>query len=52
MLVVVMKDGGRREFNKDAYTDYVWRKEAFVVIRGNQWIAVFNWDCVKEVFCE
>lgn len=49
MLRVVLKDGSIREYSKDDYTDYDWRKEIFIVLNGNQWIAMFNWDCVKEV---
>lgn len=49
MLTVVMKDGNIHEYGEKDFTDYEWRKEAFIVIDNKQWIAMFNWDCVKEV---
>lgn len=48
-LRVVLKDGNVREYKHDEFTDYEWKKEVFVVLKANQWIAMFNWDCVKEV---
>ena len=49
VLTVVMKDGNIHEYDKNDFSDYEWRKEAFIVINDKQWIAMFNWDCVKEV---
>lgn len=49
MLRIVLKDGNVREYKGESFTDYEWKKEAFVVIKGDQWIAIFNWDSVKEV---
>lgn len=49
MLRVVLKDGSIREYHKNEFTDYDWRKDIFIVLNNNQWIAMFNWDCVKEV---
>lgn len=49
MLRVVLKDGSVREFDASDYTDYDWRGSAFVVINGNRWIAIFNWEVVREV---
>ena len=49
VLTVVMKDGNIHEYDKNDFSDYEWRKEAFIVINNKQWIAMFNWDCVKEV---
>lgn len=49
MLRIILKDGGILEYKDDEYTDYNWKKEAFIVINGNQWIAMFNWECVKAV---
>ena len=49
MLTVILKDGNIREYKPEDYTDYEWRKEAFIVLRDNQWISIYNWDQVKEV---
>lgn len=49
-LRVVLRNGNVREYKKDQFTDYEWVKgEAFVVIKGDQWIAIFNWEEVREV---
>lgn len=50
MLTIIMKDGNIREYKQDEFTDYEWRKEIFIVIKGGQWIGMFNWDSVKEVY--
>lgn len=49
MLTVIMKDGNIREYYESDFTDYEWKKEAFIVINGTQWVGMFNWDSVKEV---
>lgn len=49
MLRIVLKDGSIREYKEKGFTDYEWKKEAFIVLNGNQWIGIYNWDCVKEV---
>lgn len=49
MLRIVLKDGSIREYHNNEFTDYQWQKEIFIVINVNQWIAIFNWDCVREV---
>lgn len=54
MLRIVLKDGNIREYKGESFTDYEWRPEAFIVLKDDQWIAIFNWECVKEVLfmCE
>ena len=49
MLTVAMKDGNIKEYGLGEFTEYEWRREVFVVIKGAQWIGMFNWDSVKEV---
>lgn len=49
MLTVVMKDGNIKEYGLGEFTEYEWRREVFVVIKGAQWIGMFNWDSAKEV---
>lgn len=49
MLRVVLKNGDVREYSFDEFTDYDWRPEVFIVLKGNQWIAMFNWSEVREV---
>lgn len=52
MLRIVLKDGIVCKYHNDEFTEYEWKKEVFVVIKNNQWIAMFNWDCVASVFYE
>lgn len=49
MLRIVLKDGSIREYKGESFTDYDWKPDVFVVIKGNQWIAMFNWSEVREV---
>lgn len=49
MLRIVLKNGNVREYKGNQFTDYEWKKKVFVVINGDQWIAMFNWSEVCEV---
>lgn len=49
MLRIVLKDGSIREYKGKEFTDYEWKENIFIVLRNNQWIAMFNWNCVREV---
>ena len=37
MLEIIFKNGDFRTYSKDAYTDYRYYKDIFVVINGSQW---------------
>lgn len=48
ILRVVLKDGSVREYLDGEFLDYDWRPEIFIVKNGDRWVAMFNWDCVRE----
>lgn len=49
MLRIVLKSGDVREYKGSSFTDYDWKPQVFVVLKNDQWIAMFNWDEVREV---
>ena len=48
MLRIVFKNGEVISYGEDDYTDYSYDSKCFIVINGQQWIGIYNMDCV---FC-
>lgn len=51
LLTIILKNGDIRSYDDNAFDDYDWRPEAFIVIKGNQWVGIYNWSEVREVNC-
>lgn len=49
MIVITMKDGTVKCYSGDSFTDYMYDKKCFIVLRGKQWIGIYNIDCVESV---
>lgn len=49
MLRIVFKDGSERKYKKKEFTDYWYTGKVFVVIRGNQWVGIYNIDCIYTI---
>lgn len=49
MLRITLKDGTVNEFSEHEYTGYEFRGKSFVVINGNRWIGIYNFDSVQDV---
>jgi hypothetical protein len=49
MLQITMTNGTYICWNKEQYTDYLYDGKVFVVIKGSQWVGIYNIDHVREI---
>lgn len=49
MIQITLRNGSYIEWNKDQYTDYMYDGKCFIIIRGSQWIGIYNMDCVSNI---
>ena len=49
MIQITMTNGSYICWNKDHYTDYLYDGKIFAVIRGSQWVGIYNIDRVQEI---
>ena len=49
MIKITMANGSYIEWNKEQYTDYMYDGKVFVVIKGSQWVGIYNIDYVREI---
>lgn len=49
MLRIVFKNGEVIVYQPDQYTDYSYDSKCFIVIKGRQWIGIYNMDGVSCV---
>lgn len=49
MLRILLKSGTPIDYRKKDFTSYQWKPEAFIVLKGTQWIGIYNWDSVKLI---
>lgn len=49
MISIVFKDGSVRKYKKKEFTDCYYDGKVFVVIRGKQWISVYNIDIIATI---
>ena len=49
ILQISLKRGEYIEYESDSYTDYMVNGGLFVVLNGDQWIGIYNMDCVEYV---
>lgn len=44
MLKIVFKNGNECYYNETQYDDYKYDGKCFIIIKGNQWIGIYNMD--------
>ena len=49
MIKIVFRNGDMVHYRPIEYTDYRYDGKYFIVIRGDQWIAFYNLDCVESI---
>lgn len=49
MIQITMTGGNRVCWEKEQYTDYMYDGKVFVVIKGAEWVGIYNIDQVKEI---
>ena len=49
MIQITLTNGSYICRNKDQYTDYMYDGKVFVIIKGSQWVGIYNIDHVREI---
>lgn len=52
MLKILFKDGETKIYKKKEYTDYLYDRKSFIVVRKKQWIGIYNLDCIISIEVE
>lgn len=49
VLQISLKRGEYIIYQSSSYTDYMVNGGLFVVLKGDQWVGIYNMDCVEYV---
>ncbi len=49
VIKVVFKNGCICKWKKKEYTDYKYDGKCFIVIRGQQWVGIYNMDSIVSI---
>lgn len=51
-IKIVFKDGEQVTWKKKQFTDYMYDRKCFIVIRKKQWVGIYNLDCISCIWIE
>lgn len=49
MIKIILKNGDVCTYKPDSYTEYKYDRKYFVIINKNQWIGLYNLDCIEYI---
>lgn len=49
MITIIFKNGRMETWDKGAYTDYIYDKKCFIVIRNEKWIGIYNINQTESI---
>lgn len=49
MIKITFKNGNTCEWDKEQYTDYKYDGKCFIIIKGEQYVGIYNLDNVISV---
>ena len=49
MIEIVMRNDEVSYYKPEEYTDYKYDGKYFIVIYENQWIGLYNLDCIRSI---
>ena len=49
MLKITYKNGDAVTYEDHSYTDYSYDSKCFIVINNQQWIGIYNMDCISHI---
>lgn len=49
VIVIVFKNGQEIVWEQNEWNDYAYDGTAFIIKRGNDWIAIYNFDSIISV---
>ncbi len=49
MIKIVFKNGCIAKWKKEQWTDYKYDGKCFIIIKGEQWVGIYNMDSVVSI---
>ena len=49
MIQITMTSGVYDEWKPEQYTDYMYDGKCFIIIKGEQWVGIYNLDSVRKI---
>ncbi len=49
MIQITMNSGIYDEWKPEQYTDYMYDGKCFIIIKGEQWVGIYNMDSVRRI---
>lgn len=49
MIEIIKRNGVTETWDKDQYDDYMYDGKCFVIIKKDQWVGIYNMDCVSSI---
>ena len=49
MIQITMTSGVYDEWKPEQYTDYMYDGKCFIIIKGEQWVGIYNLDSVRRI---
>ena len=52
MIRITFKNGETAIYNGESYTDYLYDRRCFIVVKDLKWIGIYNLDCIDCIVIE
>lgn len=49
MIQITQMNGAYNEWKPEQYTDYMYDGKCFIIMRGEQWVGIYNMDAVRSI---
>jgi len=49
MIQITMNNGCYDEWKSEQYTDYMYDGKCFIIIKGEQWVGIYNMGSVRRI---
>lgn len=49
MIQITMMNGVYDEWKPEQFTDYMYDGKCFIIIKGEQWVGIYNIDAVRRI---
>lgn len=49
MIRITMNNGCYNEWTPEQYTDYMYDRKCFIIIKDEQWVGIYNIDSVRSI---
>ena len=49
MIQITQMNGPYNEWKPEQYTDYLYDGKCFIIMRGEQWVGIYNMDAIRRI---